>query len=76
MFDRASGGDIISHRTPNINLGGVIKDASAREKIGDYVEAARMYGQIADAIIDNFSRIYGVTDRFHRHASRCIRAMG
>ena len=77
LLDTASGrGGIISHHSPYISLAGVMKDARAREKIGDYVEAARMYGQIADAIIDNLPRIYSVTERFRSHASRCIRAMG
>ena len=76
MLDRASGGGFISHHTRHISLAGVIKDARAREKIGDYAEAARIYGQIADAVIDYLPMIYSVASRFRDHASRCILAMG
>ena len=76
LLKRGSGGGVISHHTPYISLAGVTKDAKAREKIGDYVEAARIYGQIAEAIIDYLPRIYSVTERFRDQASRCIQAMG
>ena len=75
-LDEASIEGFISHHTPYISLADFMKDAKAREKIGDHVEAARIYGQIADAIIDYLPCIYGVTERFCNHASRCIRAMG
>ena len=76
LLDKGSGGGFISHHTPYISLADVTKDAKAREKIGDYVEAARIYGQIAEAIIDYLPRIYSVTERFRNQASRCILAMG
>lgn len=76
LLDRASGGGPISHHTRYISLADVMKDARAREKIGDHAEAARIYGQIASAIIDYLPMIYSVADRFRNHASRCILAMG
>ena len=76
LLNRGSDGGLISHHTPYISLVSVTKDAKAREKIGDYAEAARIYGQIADAIIDYLPHIISVTERFRIQASRCIRAMG
>ena len=76
LLNRGSDGGLISHHTPYVSLVGVTKDAKAREKIGDYAEAARIYGQIAGAIIDHLPYIISVTERFRIQASRCILAMG
>ena len=76
LLEKGSDRGLISHHTPYISLVSVTKDAKAREKIGDYAEAARIYGQIADAIIDWLPHIFSVTERFRSQASRCILAMG
>ena len=76
LLEKGSDRGLISHHTPYISLVSVTKDAKAREKIGDYAEAARIYGQIADAIIDHLPHIFSVTERFRSQASRCILAMG
>ena len=76
LLNKGSDGGLISHHTPYVSLVGVTKDAKAREKIGDYAEAARIYGQVAAAIIDWLPYIISVTERFRSQASRCILAMG
>ena len=76
-LDRGSGGSgFMSHRTPYVSLVGVTRDARAREKAGDYEEAALMYGQTAEAIIEYLPRIFSVAGRFRDKASRCIQAVG
>lgn len=76
VLDKASGGGIITHHTGYVSLADVIKDAKNREKAGDYEEAARIYGQISEAIIDYLPRIYSVAARFRDYVSRCIQAVG
>ena len=77
VLDRGSGGGgFMSHRTPYVSLAGVTRDARAREKAGDYEEAALIYGQTAEAIIEYLPRIFSVAGRFRDKAGRCIRAVG
>ena len=76
VLDRGSGGGFISHRTPYVSLAGITRDARARERAGDYEEAARMYGQVSEAIIEYLPRIFSVAGRFRDKASRCIRGVG
>ena len=77
VLDKGSGGGgFMSHRTPYVSLVSVTKDAKAREKAGDYEEAALIYGQTAEAIIEYLPRIFSVAGRFRDKAGRCIRAVG
>lgn len=76
VLDRGSGGGFISHRTPYVSLAGITRDAKARERAGEYEEAALMYGQTAEAIIEYLPRIFSVAGRFRDKASRCILAVG
>lgn len=75
-LDKASGGGIITHHTGYVSLASIIKDAKNRERAGDYEEAARMYGQISEAVIDYLPRIYSVASRFRGYVSKCILAVG
>ena len=75
-LDRGSVGGFISHRTPYVSLAGITRDARARERAGDYEEAALMYGQISEAIIEYLPRIFSVAGRFREKASRCMRGVG
>ena len=76
VLDRGAGGGFISHRTPYVSLAGITRDAKARERAGEYEEAALMYGQTAEAIIEYLPRIFSVAGRFRDKASRCILAVG
>ena len=66
----------ISDSRPYISLAKVTKDARAREGVGDYAEAARIYGQVAAAIIDSLPNVFVVTDQLWGQAAECIQAMG
>ena len=66
----------ISDSRPFIAFTKVTKDARVREGVGDYVEAARIYGQIASAIIDWLPNVFVVPDELREQAGACILAMG
>ena len=66
----------ISDSRPRISLAKATKDARAREGVGDYAEAARIYGQVASAIIDSLPHVYVATDELWEQAVECIQAMG
>ena len=59
-----------------VDFSGPTSDARACEGIRDYPEAARIYGEVYEAIDENFGLVYSGVGRFHAQARRCIEGMG
>lgn len=77
MLKRAAGKKgYIDQSSKLVKFSGPMKDAKDSEKIYDHAEAARIYGEVYEAIMENIERVYSGTGMFYRQANRCIEGMG
>ena len=72
---RAAGRMGYIDRGSRVDFSGPTADARACEGIRDYPEAARIYGEVYEAIDENFGLVYSGVGRFHAQARRCIEGM-
>lgn len=77
MLKRAAGKKgYIARNSKLLDFSRPMKDAKDSEKIYDYVEAARIYAEVYEAVVMNMGVRYGNSGLFSRQVSKCIEKMG